>query len=310
LAIQSSTQLILQFGLLYLLILVGYVIARFSAKGATVNIHLTDFLVKVLVPLLTIYSILTVPPQALSELSTILVLVILVHLMGPSILYLRMRGHQIDNATKGAFYTCATFNNALFIPLPLVMIFIGKDGVPFVILFSVVQSFLFATLGTAIGSAFSETGISVSKIAKRTITFPPLLAAAFATVLSLGGFALPNNVGSLLSYSGPLTTYLSLVTVGLGVGTHAWIRDMRSALEVVAIRQFIVPIITLPIVIFSGLSVIASQVFLIEAMMPSAVLTVVYAGWFGFNSEKAATIVTLGTLLLLPELPLVLLLLR
>jgi len=44
--------------------------------------------------------------------------------------------------------------------------------------------------------------------------------------------------------------------------------------------------------------------------MSPAVLNVVYAGWFKFNIEKTATIVTLGTLLLLPELPIVLLLIR
>ena len=310
-AIQSSTQLIVQFGLFYLLILVGYLIARFSGRGVTVNAHLTSLLVKLLVPLLTIYSILTVPPQALSELSTILILTILVHFMGPCILYLRLRRRVIDNATRGAFYTCVTFNNALFIPLPLVMMFFGEDGVPFVILFSITQLFLFASLGSTIGSTFSEKGISLTQIAKRTLAFPPLFAAILATVLSLWGISLPTTFASVLSYTGPLTTYLSLIAVGLGVGTgSSLIKDVRSTLEVIAIRQIIVPLLALPIVFFSGLSALASQVLLIEAMMPPAVLSVVYAGWFRFNSEKAATIVTLGTLLLLPELPFVLLLLR
>jgi predicted permease len=311
LAIQSSTQVIVQFGLFYLLILIGYLIARFTGKGVTLNTHLTSLLVKLLLPLLTIYSILTVPPQALSEISKILILTILVHLMGPSILYLRLRRREIDNATKGTFYTCVTFNNALFIPLPLVMIFFGQNGVPYVILFLVVQLFLFASLGSWMGSTFSEKGISVTEIAKRTLVFPPLFAAILATVLHLWGVALPTTFATVLSYTGPLTTYLSLVTVGLGVGTGtSLIRDVRSTLEVVAVRQVIVPLLTLSIVVFSGLSALASQVLLIEAMMPPAVLSVVYAGWFRFNVEKAATIVTLGTLLLLPELPIVLLLIR
>ena len=310
-AVQSSTQLIVQFGLFYLLIMIGYLVARFSGKGATLNGYLTSLLVKLLVPVLTIYSILTVPPQALSELSEILILTILVHFMGPSILYLRLRRHKTDNATKGAFYTCVTFNNALFIPLPLVMMFFGQDGVPYVILFSVVQLFLFASLGSVIGSMFSEKGISGSEIAKRTLVFPPLFAAILATVLRLSGLTLPTTFASALSYTGPSTTYLSLITVGLGVGTGtSLIRDVRSTLEVVAVRQIIVPLLTLPIVVFSSLSALASQVLLIEAMMPPAVLSVVYAGWFKFNIEKAATIVTLGTLLLLLELPIVLLLIR
>jgi predicted permease len=69
--------------------------------------------------------------------------------------------------------------------------------------------------------------------------------------------------------------------------------------------KLLVPLLT----IYSILTV-PSQALLIEAMMPPAVLSVVYAGWFKFNVEKTAKIVTLGTLLLLPELPIVLLLIR
>jgi predicted permease len=83
-------------------------------------------------------------------------------------------------------------------------------------------------------------------------------------------------------------------------------RDVRSVLEVIVVRQVIVPLLILPIVLLSSLSAVASQVVLIEAMMPPAVLAVVYASWFGFNSQKAATTVTVGTLLLLPELPVIL----
>lgn len=306
--VQSPTELIIQIGEFYLLILVGYAIARSSTKSKTVNAYITDLLVKLLVPLLTIYTILTTSPRVLSELPTVIVLTILVHLLGPAILLMRLRYLEIDNATKGAFYTCVTFNNALFIPLPLVMIFIGESGVPFVILFSVVQLLLLASLGSLIGSAFGKRQADLKQIAKKTIVFPPLIAAILAIGLAFFGFALPEAAASVLSFSGPLTTYLSLVAVGLGVGVDSPIRDLRSALEIVAIRQIIVPLLTLPILILCSLSPVAFQVILIEAMMPPAVLTVVYAGWFGLNSGKAATIVTVGTLLLLPEIPLMLLL--
>jgi len=168
--------------------------------------------------------------------------------------------------------------------------------------------FLFASLGSAIGSKFGEKDTSLGQIVKRALVFPPLFAAMLAAVLKIWGVALPSSFASALSYSGPVTTYLSLVTVGLGVAPGTWMRDVRSALEVVAVRQVIVPLLILPIVVLSNLSAVASQVVLIEAMMPPAVLAVVYASWFGVDSQKAATTVTVGTLLLLPELPLILLL--
>ena len=100
-----------------------------------------------------------------------------------------------------------------------------------------------------------------------------------------------------------MTTYLALISVGLGVGIRFSLVEIRAALEVVGIRQFLIPIIVIPIIIFSGLAQLPASILVLEALMPPAVLTVIYAKSFNLDSEKAATIVTVGTLLLLPIIP-------
>lgn len=290
--------------------LVGYLISRLSGKGRLVNDYLTSLLIKLLVPLLVIYTLLTASPETLVEFPMVLLMAVLVHLLGPAIMFLRLRNRDIDNATKGVFYICATFSNALFIPLPLVVMFIGESGVPFVVVFSLTQFLLLATLGSLMGSAFSERQAGWKNIARRALTFPPLLAAMLAIVVILSGVALPGIVASVLSYSGTLTTYLALVSVGLGVGIRFSLKDVRGALEVVAVRQVIIPLLMVPTVLLSGLSGVPSRIVLLEAFMPPAVLAVAYAGGFGLESERAATIVTVGTLILLPALPFLSLLLR
>jgi len=284
-------------------VLLGYLISRFSGKGRLANDYVTALLIKLLLPLLVIYTLLTASPETLAEIPTVLFLAVLVQLLGPAIMFLRLRGRDIDNATKGVFYVSVTFTNAVFIPLPLVMMFMGERGVPFVILFSLTQFALLVTLGSLLGSVFTEKHAGWKDIARRALTFPPLLAAVLAIVLLLTGSALPETVVSILSYSGTLTTYLALVSVGLGLGVRFLFKDVRAAFEVVAIRQVIVPAVMVPIVLLSGLSAIPSRIVMLEALMPPAVLTVAFAGGFGLNWEKAATIVTVGTLLLLPVLP-------
>jgi len=290
-------------------VLLGYLISRFSGKGRLANDYVTALLIKLLVPLLVIYTLLTASPETLAEIPTVLFLAVLVQLLGPAIMFLRLRGRDVDNATKGVFYISVTFTNAVFIPLPLVMMFMGERGVPFVVLFSLTQFALLVTLGSLLGSAFTEKQTGWKDVARRALTFPPLLAAILAVALIFTGSAMPETVASVLSYSGTLTTYLALVSVGLGLGVRFSLSDVRAALEVVAIRQVIVPLLMVPIVFLSGLSAIPSRIVILEALMPPAVLTVAYAGGFGLDSERAATIVTVGTLLLLPVLPFVPLLL-
>jgi predicted permease len=44
---------------------------------------------------------------------------------------------------------------------------------------------------------------------------------------------------------------------------------------------------------------------MIQALMPSAVFIVVYATEFGLDSEAAATVITIGTIILLLIVPLI-----
>ena len=107
----------------------------------------------------------------------------------------------------------------------------------------------------------------------------------------------------ILSYNSPLTTYLALISVGLGVGVRFSLTDVRTALNVIAIRQLIIPLLVLPIILFSTLSQLPIQVLILESLMPPAVLAVVYASGFDLDVEIASTTVTVGTLLLLPLIP-------
>ena len=290
----------MQFGLFYGFILIGYLLARLSGKGKEANHCLNLLLVNILIPILFIYTLLTASPNAIAELPTIVAIALIVHLLGPVLMYLHLKRRDYDNSTKGVFYICVTFNNALFIPLPLVLMFSGTAGLPIVIIFSLTQMILLATLGSFIGAVFGGENGGYGKITKDALTFPPFIAAIIAVVLFLSNIQIPEDLASILSFSGPITTYLALIAVGLGIGVRFSLVEIRAALEVIGIRQILIPILVIPLVIFSGLAQLPASILILESLMPPAVLTVVYAKSFNLDSEKAATIVTVGTLLLLP----------
>jgi len=302
-AIQTVDALAIQIGLFYGFILLGYVVARLSGKGKIVNKHLNSFLINVLVPLLVFYVLLTSAPSSLVEIPVFLVIAVLIHILGPVLIFLRLRKSEMRIQTRGSLYICSTFNNALFVPLPLVLIFLGPSGVPFVVLFSLTQMILFVTLGSVMGARFSEKDAGWNKVARDALLFPPFLAALLALILLAAGIGLPDLVSSVLSYNSTVATYLALLSVGLGVGIRFSLADVRTALNVVAARQLIIPLITFPILLVSGLSQIPFQVLLLESLMPPAIFAVVYASGFGLDVETAATTVTVGTLLLLPLIP-------
>jgi len=302
---QTILDTILQFGVFYGLIIISYIFAKVSGVGKTINKHLTFLLINLLIPLLFIYTLLTASPDSMLDIPLIVALVLLVLLLGPTLMYIRLWKRDIDDSTKGVFYLCVTFNNALFIPLPLVLMFIGSVGIPIVIIFSLTQMILLATLGSFLGAIYGSKTSQWFKIAKEALTFPPFIAAIIALVLFAAQVKLVGDLATALSFAGPLTTYLALISVGISVGIRFSLVDIRAALEVVGIRQLLVPLIAIPIIILSGLSQMATSIIILEALMPPAVLTVVYATSFELDAERAATIVTVGTLFLLPIIPFV-----
>lgn len=284
-------------------IVIGYIIAKITGMGQEVNKYLIAFIVNLLIPILVIQSLLTSSVETLVEIPLVLFAALIVHLSGTLIMYVRLWNSAIENRRKGVLLLCSTFQNALFIPLPLAILFIGEQAVPFVVMFSLAEILLLVTLGSMIGSRYSDMGTSWRDMAEQWLKFPPFIAVLLAIALLAVGVALPSEVVSILSFNGTLTTYLSLVTVGLGIGTRFSRVDIIDGVQVAAVRQIIVPFLIGVLLLFLGLSDLAAKVVIIEAFMPPAVLTVVFAGGLKLDTESAATAVTIGTLLLLPVVP-------
>ena len=302
-AIQTFDALFTQLVLFYGFIIAGYLIARVSGKGQSVNKHLNALLINVLVPLLVFYALLTSTPASLIEIPIFLTITVIIHLLGPALMYLRLRGRAINDHTKGSLLIGSTFTNALFVPLPLALMFLGPAAVPFVIMFSLTQMILFVSLGSVMGATYGGKEAGWQKIARDAITFPPFLAAILSLVLLGFNVGLPTEAATILSHNSSLTTYLALVSVGLGVGVRFSLVDVRTAMNVVAIRQLIIPLLVLPIILFSTLSQLPIQVLILESLMPPAILTAVYASGFDLDVEIASTTVTVGHILFLPLIP-------
>lgn len=300
---QIAEDLLFRFALFYLLILVGYLLSRVSGKVFTFGKLLNSLLINLLLPLLVLYTLLNTSGQVLAELFAIIGIAVLAHVLGGAIMLVRLRKSKLERRAQGALILCAAYINSIFLPIPLVLILIGPEGIPIVALFSVVQVTLLAFLGPIVGSAYGGRKSDWRSAAKKVLLFPPLLAVFLALGLIGFGVVLPTVLTSGLFLSGTLTTYLALLEVGISVGHRFSLVDARTAIDAILVRQLVVPAIVITLLLFMGLSEVTTKVLILEAMMPSAVTTVVYAAGLNLDSELTATVVTVGTLLLLPAIP-------
>ncbi|MCF2137401.1 MAG: AEC family transporter [Candidatus Thorarchaeota archaeon] len=301
---QTFVDLTVRLGLFYVFIVFGVLIARFYHRSDDLNRFITNVLIYLLLPPLFIKTFLGATLDVLTEMPTIIVMTLVMHVLGLSLLLLFYRGRVQDTRKKGAHLLCVTFNNGIFLPIPLALIFIGETSIPIIAIFSITQMLLFATLATLIGVRYSDTAPDWPATIKRTLTFPPLLAAIMGMILMLLGVQMPSSLEPILAVNSMVTTYSALFVVGLGLGSNLTLTDIKSAIPPITIRQAIVPLIIALLLLLIAPPLVTGQVLLLEAMMPPAVITVVFATALKLDSEAAATVVTIGTILLLPVIPL------
>ncbi|UCE11394.1 MAG: AEC family transporter [Candidatus Thorarchaeota archaeon] len=300
---QTPNELLMSIGLFYVVIVLGYVTSRAYQGADSLNKYITSLIFNIMVPLLIFQTVLSASTQSIAETPSVIVIALFVHLSGFALMWVWLKRSTLDDKTTGTLLLCVTFNNALFLPLPLILMFIGESGVPIVAFFSITQMILLATLGSFLGSAYGSSDDGIIPIARKTIVSPPFLSVILALVIFPLGLTIPGVIAPILSFNGLATTYLALFVVGLGLGSRFAISDLRLALQVFSIRQVAVPIVTLLLLQLVAISGTTLDVLLLEAMMPPAVLTVIFAGGFRLDVEAAATIVTVGTLLILPLVP-------
>ena len=292
--------LVIRMVLFYSFIAFGFLVTRIQRIKNPLNKWITFILINIMMPLIIIDTLLTAAPSSLYELVGIIGFALLIQILGFSLMFVRLRGKEIEKSEKGSHLLTVTFNNAIFLPIPLTLMFIGEIGIPVIAIYSITQMMLLATLGTFMGSAYSTNSDDTRAVVKKVLTFPPLIAAAIGLILLLLGLSIPTEVDPILEGNTFVTTYLALFAVGLSLGLKSTIKRSRFSFETIAVRQFIVPLVVGILLIVAGLSVVTRNVILLQALMPPGVFTVIYASAMELDAETAATNVTLGTILLLP----------
>ncbi len=306
---QISLGLTLNLALFYLIILAGFLVSRKTVYGEKTRAYLNPLLINFMLPLLIVSTLLDNPFDTLTESPQVIAITVFMHLFGALLLFLYLKTKRMKPENGGALLLCATFHNAVFLPLPLSQMFIGQSAVPLIAVHSLTQMILLTTLGALIGSYYNQESIDRKSVARKALLFPPLLATIVGFVLSVLGIFVPSSLHMVISVNNTATTYLSLLAVGLALGKDFSMYHSSQALSVIAVRQIAIPLLVWSILIFTNLAPLTKDVLFLESLMPPAVLTVVYASDFGLDLQVAATTVTIGTVVLLPLLPLLPLLL-
>lgn len=222
--------------------------------------------------------------------------------------FLVFRYLPIPEETKGAMILAATFGNVTYLGLPILQ-HIFPTHLPeiaeVVVLYEVTKSSLNLSLGAMVAIYFgSHERITFGKTIGEALRLPPIWALALALGWKTSGFPCPSF---LLESTGMLASSVTAIMIlSVGMALRFRVSHLMVLLLPVAILKLIVsPYMAFRISDLVGLHGLTDEALILEAAMPSQLLSFVIAGRFKLDEATLAFVILADTLLSLITLPLV-----
>lgn len=240
-------------------------------------------------------------------------------------------------ARRGGFIVMCAFSNSIFVGLPMNTGLFGEAAVKYVMIFYMVNTTFFWTVGNYLINKSGEAARgdaqkpSFSAGLKKLLS-PPLIALMIAIPLLVGEYLIkrdPGLIGAFTSWSGypyialvqssfvkmcgyvgNIVTPLALLYIGSALYEYGF-RSLKPDRDMVAsmiVRFVLAPAVMLGLCLLAGVGGVGSGVFVVEAAMPVMTQAVVLAASCDADESFVAAgmcLTTLGCFVLVPVLMLI-----
>ena len=232
---------------------------------------------------LAIASILLMMAYALSVMAIVtaiaFVIGLLFHLPRPAMLAVVLTSLFSNNGNYG---------------LPLIAFAFGQDALAYASIYFVTNSLLLYTVGVLIASLghlrLRDALLGLLKV-------PAIYAILLAVIFIQTGWSLPGPLQKTVTLTAGGAVPAMLILLGLELRKVEWTNDLKALSIPVICRLLIGPLVGVGLAAIFGLNPAARKDGIIDAAMPSAVMTTVLANEYQLDSSLITAIVFISTIL-------------
>jgi hypothetical protein len=231
----------------------------------------------------------TLAPTALRHLAVVAVTAaILAGLMG----WLVSRGQE--RRLRAAIVLTSAVSNNGNMGIPMSYFAFGDTGMALATVYYVITSFMSNTFGAAIASAGQA---KISDALRQSLRVPVLYAASAGLLLNLSGGELPQTVSRAVDLMANAAIPGMLVLLGVQLRSAPIWQAQAVIWQSVAVRLLAAPSIAWLLCWGLGVVGVERNVLILQAAMPTAVMTAVLATEFDTAPRLVAAIIFFSTLL-------------
>lgn len=209
---------------------------------------------------------------------------------------------KMNPKSRGTFLVLCTIPNSGFLGFPIVLSFLGKEGLAYAVLYDLGLNVILWTVVIAL-----LRGGRPSRDALRALLNPALFAVVAGIVIVRLGVTLPRLVVEPMEVVGGATVPMAMMLLGyMLAGLKFRLADLNPHIIAVAFAKLLVfPAVALAIVRLLHLDSAVSLAIVLESAMPSMASAPVFAYKYGGDRDFATITVLVTTTLALVSIPLV-----
>lgn len=284
-------------------LLIGLVLRRVASFPADASRVLNAFVIHVSLPALVLLNI-----PKLSFEGNLFVPVLMPWMMllvSAAAVLLLGRILRWERGVTGSLMLLVPLGNTSFLGIPMVRVFFGDEGIPFVLLYDQLGSFLaLATYGSLVLAVFDDSAPSPTprQVLRKIATFPPFLSLLLA--LGLRTIRYPEVMVYVLDVLAATLVPLVMIAVGLQLQLRMPRQVLAQMGAGLSVKLVLAPAVAYVICAALGWYDLAAQVAIFEAAMPP----MISAGALAISANLAPTLtaamVGIGIVLSFGTLPL------
>lgn len=285
-----------------IMIFLGYFLKRIDLLNTKDIDVLNKLVINVAMPCLIFSSL------YLSDLSNITNLVVMpaisitVGAISGLIVFLILTFRGYSKKQKWGAIVPVVLGNTAFLGFPMVLGIFGQTALIRAIFYDMGTLIMFLSLSIILMINFGGT---IKEVIKRILGFPVLWAFILGLTFNLLSIPIGQIATNVIGYLAAAAIPVIMISLGVSLQFKGLLRNLKVAGLDTIVKLLIAPLIALTIVNFLGLSGLENTIAIVQAAMPSGMLTLVLAVSYKLDFNLAADCAITTTIFSLITLPII-----
>jgi malate permease and related proteins len=285
------------------MIVIGYLLRRIGVLKSEDAVILNKIVINIAIPSLIFLAMYSADLSYLPRLTPIPFVSLFIGVMCALLAYIFVKIRNYNKKMSWAIITTSAMANTGFLGYPIVLGVFGVLGLVRAVFYDMGSIILFISFGILLMFIF---GGSYSAITKRALLFPPLWGIILGVITNLLDYNIGFMLNNLLIYLSGAAIPLIMISLGLSLDFRGIKKYLSVASISALVKLFISPLLAIIVVSFLAMGGLEKTVTIVEAAMPSAMLTLVLAITYELDINAVAACIFLSTLISILSIPVLL----